>query len=726
MSMPTFQLNFETFADNLPPQNVDAEESILGGILLDPEAIGRVADILAVDAFYINSHKSIYKVALHLHTQGKPTDLMSVASYLHDQKLLEQVGGQAKLAQMVDRTVSAVNIDRYAELVMEKFLRRQLISLGNQLIKCIYDQSTDTQSIVQDFQETFDELKGTLKKEDKDLIRYNCLIKKLGDIELSDIDPGAKAFKRIDVSKEFRISSKDLENIYFKSLIDKDNEPLQTLEELFNKYSDTERQWLIQGLLPKGITAILHARGGVGKTLLAYDIARKLITGQDFDQFTVTAKKRKVLIVQTDESPEDLTDRLRKVGFTSDQLDIKVKTRWTFDHVCSLRKEIEKERPDFVIIDSITSCSKNSIVSENEVAYAKPVLLLNEIAAEFGCSILMIHHSSYEGNARGTTALFNAVGLVLRLETDPRDGADPLERILTFQKARSRSTGKYRLKLSWEDNSWSVLQEEGENPDGAAASTKAAIFNYLASRRGVMFEAEELSQELGYSKDNIRREAGQLAGAGIISMRDGSKGRPSKYFLPRLKGDSDCKNADHSDRSPKNHDQNQRSANSYTEQGIQNADHSDHENREICSKNLCEISKNSDQNDQHFETHTQSENLLIMDSDQHFETDVQSEKMPIAKIDHDQHFPEQKTSCLETVPENFYFTDLKEGDCITTKSGKLTGWITKLTRYKGKPRKVTIVWSNDKETINTIEEMNMARYRKVDETQAPIGQEQIN
>jgi replicative DNA helicase len=89
-------INF-SFANSLPPQNVDAEESILGGILLDPEAIGRVAELLRPEAFYINTHKEIYKAALVLHNQGKPTDLMSVTTWLYDHELLEKVGGQAKL-----------------------------------------------------------------------------------------------------------------------------------------------------------------------------------------------------------------------------------------------------------------------------------------------------------------------------------------------------------------------------------------------------------------------------------------------------------------------------------------------------------------------------------------------------------------------------------------------------------------------------------------------------
>jgi replicative DNA helicase len=140
--------NFSAFSNSLPPQNIDAEESILGGILLDPEAIGRVADLLVAEAFYINDHKEIYKAALALHNQGKPTDLMSVTTWLYDHELLEKVGGQSKLAQLVDRTVSAVNIDRFAALVIDKYLRRQLIEAGNEIVQLGYETSLELEIVL--------------------------------------------------------------------------------------------------------------------------------------------------------------------------------------------------------------------------------------------------------------------------------------------------------------------------------------------------------------------------------------------------------------------------------------------------------------------------------------------------------------------------------------------------------------------------------------------------
>ena len=142
------ELNFQAYQDRLPPQNIDAEESILGGILLDPEAINRVADFLRPEAFYLSAHQEIYRTMLLLQGQGNPTDLISVTSWLKDQGWLEKTGGQSKLVQLIDRTVSAVNIDQYALLVMDKYTRRQLIRAGNEISQLGHDSTADLEQVL--------------------------------------------------------------------------------------------------------------------------------------------------------------------------------------------------------------------------------------------------------------------------------------------------------------------------------------------------------------------------------------------------------------------------------------------------------------------------------------------------------------------------------------------------------------------------------------------------
>ena len=135
--------NSQITSDALPPHNIEAEESILGGILLDPQAMGRVVDLLTIEAFYIKAHQYIYQAALSLHGQGKPVDLMTLTSWLEDHNFLEKVGGTAKLVQLLNRTISAVNIDLYSNLVMDKYVRRQLITAGHEVVELGYDTALE-------------------------------------------------------------------------------------------------------------------------------------------------------------------------------------------------------------------------------------------------------------------------------------------------------------------------------------------------------------------------------------------------------------------------------------------------------------------------------------------------------------------------------------------------------------------------------------------------------
>jgi replicative DNA helicase len=130
-------------SDRLPPQNIDAEEAILGGILMDPEAISRVMDLLRPEMFYVAAHQEIYRACLMLHNQSNPTDMMSVTTWLSDRDTLEKVGGQSKIVQLCDRTVSAVNVDYYAQLVVDKFTRRRLGEAGRATVDISFNSEME-------------------------------------------------------------------------------------------------------------------------------------------------------------------------------------------------------------------------------------------------------------------------------------------------------------------------------------------------------------------------------------------------------------------------------------------------------------------------------------------------------------------------------------------------------------------------------------------------------
>ena len=151
--------------DRLPPQNIQAETEILGGILLDPDALARVAEILKPEAFYLTAHQEIYRAAMLLAAQGRPTDLTSVSAWLDDRELLERMGGTSALRKLVEQTPSSINIDQYAKLVADKYVRRQLIRASSAAASLAYDTSMDIPLVVDRIeQEIFEVTQDRIQK----------------------------------------------------------------------------------------------------------------------------------------------------------------------------------------------------------------------------------------------------------------------------------------------------------------------------------------------------------------------------------------------------------------------------------------------------------------------------------------------------------------------------------------------------------------------------------
>ncbi|MCL1469037.1 DUF3987 domain-containing protein, partial [Argonema galeatum A003/A1] len=164
----------------MPPQNIEVEEQVLGGIMLDLQAIQKVIPKLSTEAFSLKNHQIIYEAALDLHNKDKPTDLMNISVWLHDRNQLDKVGGENKLATLVDRTVSAVNIDQYVQLLREKHIRRILISAGHKIVELGYETYTELPYILNEARQTIFQI--TDPRQDSEYKLSSKASLKLGDI----------------------------------------------------------------------------------------------------------------------------------------------------------------------------------------------------------------------------------------------------------------------------------------------------------------------------------------------------------------------------------------------------------------------------------------------------------------------------------------------------------------------------------------------------------------
>ncbi|MCU0605116.1 MAG: replicative DNA helicase, partial [Desulfobacterales bacterium] len=137
---------------NLPPQNIEAEESLLSAILVDNTALLEVVEVLAVQDFYRTAHQKIFAAISDLFNRGEPIDLVTLANGLKEKGHLEGVGGAAYLARLVDTVPMAVNAQHYARIVHDKAVLRRLIEKANAITKRCFQEHGGTDEII-DFAE---------------------------------------------------------------------------------------------------------------------------------------------------------------------------------------------------------------------------------------------------------------------------------------------------------------------------------------------------------------------------------------------------------------------------------------------------------------------------------------------------------------------------------------------------------------------------------------------
>jgi len=135
----TDRYDSELAAIKLPPHSVEAEQSVLGGLMLENTAWDRVADLINEQDFYRADHRAIWRQINSLIAENKPADVITVAEALDSRNLLEDIGGLAYLASLAQNTPSAANIRRYAEIVRERAVLRYLAEVGAEIAESAYN-----------------------------------------------------------------------------------------------------------------------------------------------------------------------------------------------------------------------------------------------------------------------------------------------------------------------------------------------------------------------------------------------------------------------------------------------------------------------------------------------------------------------------------------------------------------------------------------------------------
>ncbi len=165
----------QSVAHRLPPQNLEAEQCVLGSILLKEGALAKVLDILTDQDFYRDAHKTIYAALVALFEKNEPLDLITLTDILRDWNKLDAVGGPAYLASLTDIVPLSANVVYYAQIVRRKALLRQLISTTTEIAARCYEEQDDIDALIEETEEKIFDI--ARRKTDQAVAPLHAIIK---------------------------------------------------------------------------------------------------------------------------------------------------------------------------------------------------------------------------------------------------------------------------------------------------------------------------------------------------------------------------------------------------------------------------------------------------------------------------------------------------------------------------------------------------------------------
>lgn len=243
----------------VPPQNVEAESSLLGALLLDSDAIVKVADILSPADFYEERHARIYEAALTLYNRHSPIDVLTLSDQLQNTGMIDVVGGAQYLSELTTLVPTAAHADKYAEIIAQKAIRRRLIKASQAITNLGYDEAQSLQDLIESAESTLFEVSEKHVKQD---------IYSIENILSSSFDRLDELHKDKGKLRGVPTGYKDLDNV-------------------------------LAGLQPSDLI-ILAARPSMGKTALALNLAHNV----------AVKAKMPVLLFSLEMSKEQLVDRM--------------------------------------------------------------------------------------------------------------------------------------------------------------------------------------------------------------------------------------------------------------------------------------------------------------------------------------------------------------------------------------------------------------------------------
>ena len=382
----------------IPPQNLEAEMALLGSIMLRPEALYDITEIVTADSFYSEKHRIIFETMMELFTKHSPIDLLSVSSRLKEKGWLDQIGGNTYLTEVVNVVPSSSNIRHYAEIVQRKYMMRRLIEASDHISQIGYDENQDLEEM----------LDGAEKK-------------------LFDVTNFNTAHKFIPIKDELDEAKERLYHLH--------NNDGGGLRGIPTGFPDIDLK--LSGL-QKSDLIILAARPSVGKTALALDIVRQ----------TAVNHNTPVGIFSLEMSSQQLVDRMLAAQSNVDAWRLRTGIpRFVQKDFDVLKKSLDKLSSAPIYIDDQPG---NSILKMRSVA--------RRMKSEHGLGLLVVDYLQLMTTTKSYDSMVNQVTEISRsLKNLARELDVPVLALSQLSRAIEQRGG--RPKLSDLRDSGSIEQD---------------------------------------------------------------------------------------------------------------------------------------------------------------------------------------------------------------------------------------------------------------------------
>ena len=368
----------------IPPHNIEAEKALLGSIMLRPEVMFEITDLAHAVSFYSEKHRLIFETMMDLFAKRNPTDLLTVSARLKEKNLLDEIGGNSYLGELVNCVPSAANASYYAQIIQKKHIARNLIGAGDFVSALGYDEAEELENLLDQAQK-----------------------------KIYDVTNIASIHKFVELKEELTEAWERLDRLHNSG--DGLRGVPTGFKELDEKLSGLQKSDLI----------ILAARPSVGKTALALDIARQ----------TAVYHNTPVGIFSLEMSSQQLVDRMLASQSNVDAWKLRTGKLIREDDFSAIRQSLDTLSTAPIFIDDQPG---NNILKMRSVA--------RRLKNEKGLGLIIVDYLQLMATNKNYDSMVNQVTEISRsLKNLARELEVPVLALSQLSRAIEQRGGKPKL-----------------------------------------------------------------------------------------------------------------------------------------------------------------------------------------------------------------------------------------------------------------------------------------